>query len=402
MSTRGRSRGAAAAAVALVVTLVAGGTAYAAPAPDFPTWEEVEAARSNEAETARTVARLEALLTELSAEAESLGRIAQQRAEEASVARDAAEAATARAERFTADAESAELRASDSTRRAALIVNQVARTGGGDPTLALMFGSSVETDELLAALSSMTRMSMTTSALLERAVIDRNTATALSEQALVAEELRLELAGAAESSLAEATAALAAAEDRVTAQRSETERVYAQLASLRGTTSDLERAYQEGLAWEEVQASQPDPPVAPPLDPDPPAPVPDKVAGAIAFAMAQVGKPYGWAGAGPDVWDCSGLVLKSYAAVGVAIGPHGSTSQYNTLSASGRLVTIQQLQAGDLLFYSDGGTTSGTKYHVTMYLGNDQMIEAPYPGQFVRVVPIRYGDLVPYAGRPTA
>src|SRR5690606_10230868 len=106
----------------------------------------------------------------------------------------------------------------------------------------------------------------------------------------------------------------------------------------------------------------PDPPAP---DPDPPAPpVPSKVSGAIAYAKAQLGEPYAYAGAGPNSWDCSGLTMQSYASVGVAIGGHGSTSQYNYLKGKGRLVPVSERVAGDLLFYSEGGSASGTKYHV--------------------------------------
>ena len=65
------------------------------------------------------------------------------------------------------------------------------------------------------------------------------------------------------------------------------------------------------------------------------------------------------------------------------------------------MLCFSDRQPGDLLWYSDGGSTTATKYHVTIYIGNNQMIEAPYPGVNVRVAALRYGDLVPFAGRPT-
>ncbi|HEY5320323.1 MAG TPA: NlpC/P60 family protein, partial [Galbitalea sp.] len=89
------------------------------------------------------------------------------------------------------------------------------------------------------------------------------------------------------------------------------------------------------------------------------------------------------------------------AAAGVYIGTHSSTNQYNTLKSENRLVPLSDRLPGDLLWYSDGGSTTATKYHVTIYIGNGQMIEAPYPGVNVRVAAVRFGDLVPFAGRPT-
>ena len=105
---------------------------------------------------------------------------------------------------------------------------------------------------------------------------------------------------------------------------------------------------------------------------------------------------------GPDVWDCSGLTKASYASVGVYIGTHSSTDQYNYMARQGRLVPYSQAQPGDLLFYSDGGSASvARKYHVTIYLGGGKMIEAPNPSATVRIVNVRQSDLVPFAGRPT-
>jgi peptidoglycan DL-endopeptidase CwlO len=139
----------------------------------------------------------------------------------------------------------------------------------------------------------------------------------------------------------------------------------------------------------------------PPVNPTPEPPSDNSVSGAIAFARAQLGEPYKLNGAGPDVWDCSGLTMKSYSSVGVYIGTHSATNQYATMKAAQRLVPYNEIVAGDLLFYSSGGSTTATKYHVTLYLGGGQMIEAPYPGAPVRIKPVRFGDLVPYAGRPT-
>ncbi len=406
MTASRRFRGATAVAIALVVALVPGVAAHAAPMPDYPSWDEVEAAKADEAASAAAVAQIEAALAALEEEAAELGKVALLRAEESDLAQQELDAATVRVENLEARSEEARDQADESARRAAQILTQLSRTGGGDPTLALLFGSAEDTDEVLSMLASMSRLSETSRALLERAVFDRNSADSLAAEAELAEEKRGELAVVAAEALAEAEAAVEEAQARVEETRADSERMYAQLASLKNTSADLEQAYQEGLAWEREQAADPTPPVPPADDPDPPAedpapPASDKVSGAISYARAQLGEPYVWGGAGPNGWDCSGLTMMAYSSVGVSIGGHGSTSQYNYLKSAGKLVNIADLQAGDLLFYSDGGSTTGTKYHVTMYVGNGKMIEAPYPGQVVREVSIRYGDLVPYAGRPT-
>ena len=399
MTASRRFRGAAAVAVALVVALAPGVAAHAAPMPDYPSWDEVEAAKADEAASAAAVAQIEAALAALETEAAELGKVALVLAEESDLAQQELEAATERVENLETRSAEARDQADGSARRAAQILTQLTRTGGGDPTLALLFGSAEDTDEVLSMLASMSRLSETSRALLEQAVFDRNSADSLAAEAELAEEKRGELAEVAAEALAEAEAAVEEAQARVEETRADSERMYAQLASLKNTSADLEQAYQEGLAWEREQAADPTPPVPPAEEPAPPAS--DKVSGAISYARAQLGEPYVWGGAGPSGWDCSGLTMMAYSSVGVSIGGHGSTSQYNYLKSAGKLVNIADLRAGDLLFYSDGGSTTGTKYHVALYVGNGKMIEAPYPGQVVREVSIRYGDLVPYAGRPT-
>jgi cell wall-associated NlpC family hydrolase len=62
-------------------------------------------------------------------------------------------------------------------------------------------------------------------------------------------------------------------------------------------------------------------------------------------------------------------------------------------------VNLSQALPGDLLFYTEDG--GAVMYHVAMVVGGGQMIEAPRPGVPVRITAIRYGDLMPYVGRPT-
>jgi cell wall-associated NlpC family hydrolase len=126
------------------------------------------------------------------------------------------------------------------------------------------------------------------------------------------------------------------------------------------------------------------------------------VEGAIAFARDQLGERYVLGGAGPNVWDCSGITMKSYASVGVYIGWHSATAQYNVLAAQKKLVPFQKAERGDLIWWSTEDAFSGDKYHVAIYLGDGMMLEAPNPARTVRIVPVRYGELWPYAGRPTA
>lgn len=415
MSFRRRPRGAAAALLvpsALVFALVApagasgapiGHTLVAAPMPDYPSWQDVQNAKRNQAATAAEIDRIEGILVALENEAAELGKIAQIKTEEYAQARDALTAAAQKVERLSIIADEAEERADESATRAARLIAQLARTGGGDLTLGLILGSANETDQLLSRLGTMNRVTASSTDILARAKFDQNLAESLTADAEVAEKIRTRLAFEAEEALAAAEAAADAAVAKVAEQQAHADQLYAQLASLKNTTAEVEREYLEGQSQQPEPDDPPSPPQDPPggVDPTPDPPAGTAVQQAIAYARAQVGEPYRFGGAGPSSWDCSGLTMMSYSSAGVYIGPHGSSSQYNTMASRGRLVSTSNLQAGDLLFYSNGGSTSASKYHVTLYIGGGQMIEAPRPGYSVRIVSVRYGDLVPYAGRPT-
>ncbi|MEJ7633360.1 NlpC/P60 family protein [Aeromicrobium sp.] len=94
---------------------------------------------------------------------------------------------------------------------------------------------------------------------------------------------------------------------------------------------------------------------------------------AIAFAMAQIGEPYVYGGTGPNGWDCSGLMMKAWAAAGVSI-PRVVGPQI----ASGRRIPMGQLQPGDIVAYGDMS-------HNGMYLGNGRVVHAPRPGKSVEI-----------------
>jgi cell wall-associated NlpC family hydrolase len=100
---------------------------------------------------------------------------------------------------------------------------------------------------------------------------------------------------------------------------------------------------------------------------------------AVNTALAQQGKPYVWAGAGPHSYDCSGLTQYAYRAAGIGL-PHSSRAQ----ATMGTPVSRDALQPGDLVFfYSPVG-------HVGMYIGNGQMVHAPRSGSVVKVVNLDY------------
>lgn len=114
---------------------------------------------------------------------------------------------------------------------------------------------------------------------------------------------------------------------------------------------------------------------------------------ALAIAKTRVGVPYLWGGIGKGGYDCSGLVYSSFAQAGKPV-PRVATDQY----WASKRVAIKDLQPGDLVFWGNGGSDKSI-YHVAFYVGNGQILEAPYPGEVVKFNPLRYYDLLPYGGR---
>jgi peptidoglycan DL-endopeptidase CwlO len=115
----------------------------------------------------------------------------------------------------------------------------------------------------------------------------------------------------------------------------------------------------------------------------------------VAFAYAQIGEPYVWGGAGPDVWDCSGLTMGAWASAGVYL-PHYAVSQY----AATTPISSSQLQPGDLVYWASNPADPNTIFHVGLYIGNGEMIHAPHTGAFVRVESIYDWEMPDFFGRP--
>jgi cell wall-associated NlpC family hydrolase len=99
---------------------------------------------------------------------------------------------------------------------------------------------------------------------------------------------------------------------------------------------------------------------------------------AMEIALAQRGKPYIWAAAGPGSFDCSGLVLYSYAQAGMPGLPHSSQIQ----STMGVAVSRADLEPGDLVFFGN------PVHHVGIYVGDGLMVNAPNFGEDVKVEPL--------------
>jgi cell wall-associated NlpC family hydrolase len=151
--------------------------------------------------------------------------------------------------------------------------------------------------------------------------------------------------------------------------------ITAQQATLSSLTVQQQQQVKSGTIGQSGQSS-----VAPP-PPPPPASLPTgtQAEKAVAFAYAQLGKPYQWGATGPGSYDCSGLVMAAWAAAGVNI-PRDTYSQWAALPH----IPLSQLEPGDLLYFDGIG-------HVAMYVGGGYAIDAPETGMDVRKLPISIG-----------
>jgi cell wall-associated NlpC family hydrolase len=122
----------------------------------------------------------------------------------------------------------------------------------------------------------------------------------------------------------------------------------------------------------------------------------------IRRAESQIGVPYSWgggtaagpsrgidSGAGTVGFDCSGLIMYAFAGVGIKL-PHYSGAQ----CSAGEQIPSSEMRRGDVIFYGPGGSQ-----HVTLYLGDGVMLEAPYTGSTVHISPVRTSGMTPFVAR---
>jgi cell wall-associated NlpC family hydrolase len=129
-------------------------------------------------------------------------------------------------------------------------------------------------------------------------------------------------------------------------------------------------------------------------------------------ALSQLGIDYSWGGGdanGPTLgirdggvadsygdynkvgYDCSGLMIYAFAGIGISL-PHYTGYQYT----SGPQYPLSEIQRGDMIFYG-----ANASQHVALYLGDDQMVEAPQSGDIVKISPLRTSGAMPYVVRLT-
>lgn len=211
-----------------------------------------------------------------------------------------------------------------------------------------------------------------------------DSANAQLEEALAAERARREAEEAARAAEAARVAAARAAADQAARQEA-AQRTAQQMAGRRSAAAPATVPASPALPT-------PARPAAPALPAVPPPPVsaPNGRAGAaISAATSRLGTPYRWGGTTPAGFDCSGLMLWSWAQAGVSL-PRTSGAQRSYTQR----ISFDQLQPGDLIF------TGNPVYHVGMYIGGGRMIHSPQTGDVVKISAVRTGGATTYGRIP--
>ena len=429
---------------ALVVGALLAGTspALAAPPPTDPGDGALNRSRAQVGARAAEVGQLTARLTDLDARTDDLQADLAARREDAAAALDdlvaaqtAAAEAARRAEEARVATDAAGAAVDDARARMDAFVAATYQQGLDTGPFGLLTGAQDPADLVARAEYSdiVARSELAARDGLERARVARANAESAAGAARADADARQSAAAAAKQTSDDAlTAADAAAQDHVRALAdlgAQRAAVQAQLDAAEARDSALHaqrdrfRAWQRQLAAERAareEAARRDaaerlarldrPPAAPGIRPPAlrPAPGRGSVQRVIDRALSQVGVQYVWGGGngrGPSTgipdglgsplnrigFDCSGLMLYAYNGAGVAL-PRVSRNQFQT----GRKVPLSDLRPGDLVFYKRPGRPI---HHVAMYIGGGDMVEAPYTGANVRVVPLRRAGLLPQATR---
>ena len=406
---------------------------------DGPSQDDINKSKQKEASTSASIASLEARLATLKANTENATMKAQIATEDYLQSLDALNKAKAATAAARAKATAATKQTHQARKSLSDVVVQTYQDGGNPFDIVSPYLTGRSLGDIASQKAALDRAGENTDAKLQKVQALQSVATTMegiAAQKESAQRTATQKTEATKNAAQAAANAARAAQSEATSQRAN---LISQLAAQRNTTVALETQRQEQLeqaeqnrkneearkqaqqaaaqakAKEEQEKqneakaketasptpSQPDPQpsqtATPEPDPEPePDPTPAPSGGAdvaIAKAYTFIGVDYVWGGESYSGVDCSGLAMLSWAAAGVSL-THSSRAQY----WEGTHVSLDSVQPGDLIFWSSDGS-AGSIYHVAIYLGNDQMIEAPTFGVPVRVTGVRYSGIMPYAVR---
>ncbi|MCH1882859.1 M23 family metallopeptidase [Agrococcus sp. ARC_14] len=242
----------------MIATLIAPGAPQAEAVDEygFPTWAEVEAARSNVNAKDQQISEIRALISQLESDADNAQSLADQRAAEAIEVQRVYDEAVAAAERLQQQADEASASAEESQLAAGQLAAQIARSGGTGDMSAELFANPGSADDWLHQLDMMDRVAGTADTLYQQAQQDANAAQALQDQAAVARDALHEMKVAADEAYATAQASAIAAQEAVVTQQEHRAELDAQLAVLIENRAATEEDYQAGQAHRAWLAEQ--------------------------------------------------------------------------------------------------------------------------------------------------
>jgi len=232
-------------AVAVAAIFAMLGGAGSATAAEYPSWSEVESARSSEAGKQAQIAELTTLIEGLTVEVDAARAEAERRAGEYETAQSALDEAALRATNLQMQADAASSDAEISGEQAGRFAALLARSGSRDLSMTL-FLEGREADQLLDQLGSMSKLTERMSRAYDSAAADRNSATSLTDQANVAQDVLADLAAEAETALADAMDASARVETALAEQQQTAGTLQAQLAVLTEDRAATEADYATG------------------------------------------------------------------------------------------------------------------------------------------------------------
>ena len=227
----------------------------AAFAVDYPSWDDVEAARKNESAKGAEIQRIKGLIQALADDVAAKREAAETAADEFYVAQQAYFDAAQQAEQLQQQADDEAGKAVDAANKAGRVAAQLYRNGGDDTSLELFFaGSAASAEDLLARLGTMDKLIERNQAVYADAITARDSAQSLSDQAVVARDERDRLQKVAEDKMMAAQAAADAAQAALDEQEARKSELDAQLAALQDTTAKTVAQYKEGVRVREEAA----------------------------------------------------------------------------------------------------------------------------------------------------
>jgi cell wall-associated NlpC family hydrolase len=334
---------AATALVCAVTTLLGGapGTAYAEPKPGSGSSSSSTSGTGGTEKLERIRKELDTLYHEAAAATDAYN-----------LAEEKAEKQSKRLARLKKEITAGQKRMDHLKAQAGMAARAQYRMGGLPPAARLVLGPTSE--DLLNSLSQVRREAHATTGLLGEMTRTQQDLQARAKDASA--QWRL----------------LEANRKKKAAARQEVRRKVAEAKALEATLEETERerlAKLEQEAWEKAQAVWLNSGI---LDRIEASDASESGKKALAFATAQIGKPYEWGAEGPGTYDCSGLTSQAWLAAGATI-PRTSQEQWRRLPR----IDIKDMRPGDLIIYNEDAS------HVAMYVGGGQVVHAPRPGRTV-------------------